>query len=370
MLDRKSFRRRMLNGGGGASAEKPVPAENPEAPALAQFEREVRSVLADRQERAQKQCTPRRNAYTDEQLQRLKDVYEENKIPSDEERAALAEELGVESKRITRWFQNRRNEERRASPTRSLSPARSGSARLPSSTRASSASARVGSPSVSAPTTTIATVESITTPSKKFVSERLEFPSAKSSAQGAGAPPVQSFDRAGAPPVQSFDRAGAPPVQSFDRAGAPSVQSFGRATPLSASVRKSLSDALANVPRFLGLDTDGRGELISPVNFAQKMKGKDAIVLVKKEWCGYCKKYEPEFAKLAEKMQEENGNIYKLYKVEIAGESEPELKIARDYEITGVPTILFFNRRGEWKKFQGERRPELIDSQFKEFVGK
>ena len=337
MLDRKSFRRRMLNGGGGASAEKPVPAENPEAPALAQFERDVRSVLADRQERAQKQCTPRRNAYTDEQLQRLKDVYEENKIPSDEERAALAEELGVESKRITRWFQNRRNEERRASPTRSLSPARSGSARLPSSTRASSASARVGSPSVSAPTTTIATVESITTPSKKFVSERLEFPSAKSSAQGADAP---------------------------------SVQSFGRATPLSASVRKSLSDALANVPRFLGLDTDGRGELISPVNFAQKMKGKDAIVLVKKEWCGYCKKYEPEFAKLAEKMQEENGNIYKLYKVEIAGESEPELKIARDYEITGVPTILFFNRRGEWKKFQGERRPELIDSQFKEFVGK
>lgn len=331
MLDRKSFRRRMLNGGAGASETRPARADNPEAPALAQFEREVRSVLADRQERSQKQCTPRRNAYTDEQLQRLKDVYEENKFPSDAERAALAEELGVESKRISRWFQNRRNEERRASPTRSLSPMRSGSA-------------RVGSPSVSAPTTTIATVESITTPSEKFVRERVEFPKGKSFAQSAKPTAVSAV-----------------PMRSFGRAAA---------APLDASVRKSLSEALAGVPRFLGLDTDGRGELISPVNFAQKMKGKDAIVLVKKEWCGYCKKYEPEFAKLAEKIQEENGNIYKLYKVEIAGESEPELKIARDYEITGVPTILFFNRRGEWKKFQGERRPELIDAQFKEFVGK
>lgn len=147
--------------------------------------------------------------------------------------------------------------------------------------------------------------------------------------------------------------------------------STGTAPTGKVSSRASFADIdrlLASVPRFASSSGDGRGELISPVNFAQKLKGKDALVFVKKDWCPYCQRYEPEFAKLADSWREKYGEGYKLYKVEISGDSEPEKKIARDYSIQGVPTLLMFRKDGEWKAFQGPRKPEDIEAQFTEFV--
>ncbi|ONK73445.1 uncharacterized protein A4U43_C04F31570 [Asparagus officinalis] len=62
-----------------------------------------------------------RNPYrrrTPEELQQLEAFYNQNPHPSDEERTALSEQLGLGSLQVKFWFQNRRRQRKKESETK------------------------------------------------------------------------------------------------------------------------------------------------------------------------------------------------------------------------------------------------------------
>jgi len=80
---------------------------------------------------------------------------------------------------------------------------------------------------------------------------------------------------------------------------------------------------------------------------------KDVFLFVSAPWCGHCKKLDPEYEKLANKLRsEELDDLIKITKIDGVANDSPDEAI----EWTGFPTLLFFKAKTrEPLKYEGER---------------
>lgn len=76
------------------------------------------------------------------------------------------------------------------------------------------------------------------------------------------------------------------------------------------------------------------------------------MVLFYTEWCGYCKKFKPEWEKASRQMNNTkvNNNKVRFEKVDCDANSE----LAKEYEVNGYPTVKIL-RKGKVEDYEGER---------------
>jgi thiol-disulfide isomerase/thioredoxin len=78
--------------------------------------------------------------------------------------------------------------------------------------------------------------------------------------------------------------------------------------------------------------------------YIEKAKGTGGMVVVKTEWCSFCKKTMPILEETSRKL----GSAYPIFKLD--GDTSTKIKV------DGYPTILFIDRNGRIKgKYTGER---------------
>lgn len=113
----------------------------------------------------------------------------------------------------------------------------------------------------------------------------------------------------------------------------------------------------------------GRGEELPPRNLKQQLKGKNAIVFVKANWCGHCQAFEPEFAEIAQALKKKHGDNVYLFKVD-GGSDTPASRAVRNlYAVQSFPTLLLFRGSdNQYTKFTGQRSQDAIEQQFLDWI--
>ena len=75
---------------------------------------------------------------------------------------------------------------------------------------------------------------------------------------------------------------------------------------------------------------------------------KNSVMLFYAEWCGHCKNYIPEYTKLPYK-------INKINFTAVDGDLKSNRNILQKYNIEGFPTMLYFNNKGQYKEYNGNK---------------
>jgi len=96
-------------------------------------------------------------------------------------------------------------------------------------------------------------------------------------------------------------------------------------------------------------------------NKTWKYMGKTpAIVDFYADWCGPCRSVAP----FLEELSKEYGTKIKVYKVN----TDDNPRVASAFQITGIPTFLFINSKGEYKKMVGAMQKSGFEQQIKEYL--
>lgn len=77
------------------------------------------------------------------------------------------------------------------------------------------------------------------------------------------------------------------------------------------------------------------------------------IVLFYTEWCGYCKKFKPEWEKASVQMNNSTINNKKVRFEKVDCDANESL--AREHQVSGYPTIKILKKDKEAKDYEGER---------------
>jgi thiol-disulfide isomerase/thioredoxin len=81
--------------------------------------------------------------------------------------------------------------------------------------------------------------------------------------------------------------------------------------------------------------------------------GTGGLVMVKADWCGYCKRAMPELQKVSNM----TGNAYPIYKID----ADKNKSLVNSMGVNGYPTIMFIERDGKLsEKYEGERDSKSI----------
>jgi len=101
--------------------------------------------------------------------------------------------------------------------------------------------------------------------------------------------------------------------------------------------------------------------LLEPQHVADALRGRDAVVFAKAEWCPHCRALDPEFRAWAQRWPFSSA-IVLVEKERGDAAKRPEAdKFRRTYQITGWPTVLLIRADGRWKKYsERERSAEAI----------
>jgi thiol-disulfide isomerase/thioredoxin len=85
----------------------------------------------------------------------------------------------------------------------------------------------------------------------------------------------------------------------------------------------------------------------SKINLS-KAKGVGALVIVKADWCTFCKRLLVDLKKVSKKL----GDAYPIMLID----ADTQKEMVNVLEVEGFPTIFFFDRNGDLsKKYSGDR---------------
>lgn len=103
------------------------------------------------------------------------------------------------------------------------------------------------------------------------------------------------------------------------------------------------------------------GFVSSAEDFEKNISGEKALVLFHADWCGHCKKFMPEWDKISNEINSSDNGV-KLMKVECgdASNNQKHAEIMKKYSIKGYPTIISFDKLGNFSEYEGDRSKEGI----------
>ena len=85
-------------------------------------------------------------------------------------------------------------------------------------------------------------------------------------------------------------------------------------------------------------------------------EGHNAIVFFQADWCGYCQRFKPEWAKFKKEMNGKKVNSKVLMVLECTDQEEEKIK---NYNVEGYPTLCALDSNGEIiEVYEGQRKVE------------
>lgn len=107
--------------------------------------------------------------------------------------------------------------------------------------------------------------------------------------------------------------------------------------------------------------------MLEPQHVGDQLKGRDAVVFAKAEWCPHCRAFDPEFKEMA-KSWPFSSAIVLVERQRGDSQRVPEAsKFRRQYDISSWPTVLLIRKDGKWRKYEGKRTGEAIELAALEF---
>ncbi len=96
-------------------------------------------------------------------------------------------------------------------------------------------------------------------------------------------------------------------------------------------------------------------DILKKDQFENKVLNADKPVLVdfSADWCGPCKMLAP----ILEELKDSIGDRAKIFKVDVDNEGD----LAGEYDVSGVPTMIFFNEGEEVDRMVGVRQKEELE---------
>ena len=100
--------------------------------------------------------------------------------------------------------------------------------------------------------------------------------------------------------------------------------------------------------------------LLEPQHVADALRGRDAVVFAKAEWCPHCRAFDPEFRAWAQRWPFSSAIVLVEKERGDAAKKPEASKFRRTYQIESWPTVLIIRADGRWIKYEGERSADAI----------
>ncbi|XP_055617514.1 thioredoxin domain-containing protein 5 homolog [Toxorhynchites rutilus septentrionalis] len=110
-------------------------------------------------------------------------------------------------------------------------------------------------------------------------------------------------------------------------------------------------------------DEDTESVQLTSDNFQSEIAESNYFVMFFAPWCGHCKKLAPTWSKLAKNAKE--NNLAKIGRVDCTIDGD----LCSEQDVTGYPTLKFFNGNQEAVKYRGARELEAFESFIREQLG-